>query len=365
MKYIFLDTNIFHNNWFAKNANFKLLFNYLENTGSVLLLSELVCEEIENNRKRELDSIVDMIKQEIKKSQKLKQNAIDFNPEQIKEESYNIKELLLDKVSNIVFISYEHISQNVVVKRALKRKKPFQDGEKGYRDTLIWLSFLDYLKSNAISEDIYFITNNKDDFFNKDKIDFHQDLKDDMENYKLECVIYPFDSLFAFTEKHIDKNEHGVNKTEFYDEHLNNIDSELEIESLYFINSIGEAAFNDILTNNRLRTFPYVSTLIAHSIELIEGVEDPEILSYSMLSKDIVYVNFRFNLRICILRFTVPNTEYYQNKEQIDNIYYEIKSDENYTTFCGYVRIFLDVTFEYNMAEKTIDGFNIESIDFK
>ena len=31
--------------------------------------------------------------------------TFDFNPEQIKEESYNIKELLLDKVSNIVFIS--------------------------------------------------------------------------------------------------------------------------------------------------------------------------------------------------------------------------------------------------------------------
>ena len=47
---VFLDTNVFHNDWFMNNANFKSLFHFLNNEVHELILSKLVVQEVENNR---------------------------------------------------------------------------------------------------------------------------------------------------------------------------------------------------------------------------------------------------------------------------------------------------------------------------
>jgi len=365
MKYIFLDTNIFYNNWHLKNANFKFLFNYIENTNSILLMSDLVCEEVENIRNRELEAIVSILKQEVKKSNKLNSYSIEFDFDKLNEEKYDFKDLISEKAYTVNFIPYESIPQNDVVKRALRRIRPFQEEEKGYRDTLIWLSFISYLSKNKIENEVIFITNNNNDFYNKTNSDFHADLKSDIENLNLKCKIKTYNSLYDFINSNVDKDEHDITETELFDRHLNEIDDELESEAIDFINNISESRFKEILEKNDLRTFPHINSLINHSIELIEGVEDPEILSYKKISKNDVYVSFRYNLRICILRFTIPSFDYNTNRQQIDKVYHEIESDENLTTFCSYVRTYLDVSFEYNLEDMQIAGYNIETIDFK
>jgi len=367
MNYIFLETNIFYNNWFLKNANFNLLFNFIENTDSTLLMSELVCEEVENIYHRECQSIIDILKQEKKKLDKMVLNPIDLDFETLTPRKYNFKALLEEKCSNIEYIPYNTIEQSVVVKRALKKIRPFQNEEKGYRDTLIWLSFLSYLSEHDIqSGDIYFITNNKDDFFNKKKDTFHQHLLDDIKHANLKCTIHPIDSLYGFiTGYKIEFEDHGISKTKLYDDHLNEMDNEFEAELLFYINNLDEAEFKSLIEKNRLRDFPYLQTIISHKVELMEGVEDPEILYYKALAPKKAFVGFRYNLRICILWFTIPTTEYYSNKANIDKCYYEIKSDENLTTFCSYVRAFADTSFEYDMETEELIGFDVNSIDFK
>jgi predicted nucleic acid-binding protein len=54
---VFLDTNVFYRNWFAGNANFKLLFYYLNNLEYELLLSDLVIQEANNIRQREVREV--------------------------------------------------------------------------------------------------------------------------------------------------------------------------------------------------------------------------------------------------------------------------------------------------------------------
>lgn len=363
MNYIFLDTNIFYNNWFLKNANFNLLFNFIENTDSILLISELVCEEVENIHQRECQSIINTLTQEKNKLEKLVKNSIDLNFEALIPKEYNFKSLLEDKCSNIKYIPYDPIEQNIVVKRALKNIRPFQDEEKGYRDTLIWLSLLYYLSAHNIQTgDIYFITNNKDDFFDKKKTTFHQHLLNDIEQAKLKCSIHPFDSLYGFiTGNKINFDDHGINKVKLYDDHLNKMDNEFEVELLFYINNLDQNELKFIIENNRLRDFPCIQTIIDHKIELIEGVEDPEILYYKALPHQKVYVSFRYNLRICALWFSIPTTEYYASKANIDKCYYEVKSDENLTTFCSYVRVFADTSFEYDMEVEELIGFDVNS----
>jgi len=45
---IFIDSNIFYNNWLVSNANFKNFFKYLKETHSDLLISVVVCNEVDH-----------------------------------------------------------------------------------------------------------------------------------------------------------------------------------------------------------------------------------------------------------------------------------------------------------------------------
>jgi len=365
MKYIFLDTNIFYNNWHLKNANFKYLFNYLENTGYKLIISELVSEEVQNIHKREFELSYNELRQAIHKIEKLidETNMIDIDA--LPNVIYNFKELLEEKARSVEFISYEHINQREVVRRALQKIRPFQEEDKGYRDTLIWLSLLSFLSKKQIKGQVIFVTNNKSDFYNKENNNFHSDLKKDIENLNLECTFKTYTSLFNFIEDNIDKKQHEFTSSELLDEYFNNMDVEFEVESISYINNIPVNHFKEILANNQLRDFPYLEYLSSHSIELMEGVEDPEILFYKGLTKEKVYVSFRFNLRICILRFTIDTAEYFKNRENIDKLYYEVLTSEYETSFCTYVRTFIDASFEFDTTTRLIDGFEIETIDFK
>jgi len=362
--YIFLDTNVFYNNWQLKNADFNFLFNYVKNSGYTLLMSELVCEEIENIHFREMDAIINSLKNELKKTRKYNLTQIDFDFDKL-QESYSFKNILKDKDVDVEYVPYENIRQSVVVKRALKKKRPFQEHEKGYRDTLIWLSLITYLKEKKIKKEVKFITNNKEDFYSGNKIEFHSDLKNDIEELGIMCKINPYNSLYNFIASHVNKDENRYSNSELQDKYLNSIDDILEEESEDFINQLSQYDFLEILSNNQLSTFPYLNVLLDHSFEIIEGVEDPEILTHKIISDNLIYISYRFNLRRCVLTFTISNSDYYLKQQEIDSSYYEIDTAKNETSFCSYVRTYLDVSFNYNMESETIDGFNIENIDFK
>ncbi|WP_073376492.1 PIN domain-containing protein [Desulfofustis glycolicus] len=140
--HIFLDSNIFFNNWKLNNPNFQHLFNFINNNYSFKLLSKLVVEETENNRRKQVKKTNADLQKSIKEYNKLNDEAIDAKLYQIKYEDYSLYELLAQKTENIKTIDYSAVSHEEVVERALNVKKPFLAGEKGYRDTLIWLSFL-------------------------------------------------------------------------------------------------------------------------------------------------------------------------------------------------------------------------------
>jgi len=70
------------------------------------------------------------------------------------------------------------VSHQILVQRAVSRLRPFREEDKGYRDTLIWLSLMTRLKGSEDS--IAFITN--DEVFYKDKQtnDIHPDLSNEL-----------------------------------------------------------------------------------------------------------------------------------------------------------------------------------------
>lgn len=99
-------------------------------------------------------------------------------------------------------IPFPNVSLQTLVERAVSKRRPFREEDKGFRDTLIWLSLLVLLKTS--DDSIVFITN--DEGFRKDKgtNDVHPDLLDDLAQEGIEpegFILYR--SLNEFVDKFV------------------------------------------------------------------------------------------------------------------------------------------------------------------
>ncbi len=366
--YIFFDTNIFYKHWHAKNADFNLFFNYIENSRSTLLVSDLVCEEIENGHDREFKVVLDKLKSELIKANNFNEERIEYDFEKLNQ-PYSFKGILEERVklSRLKYISYDDVKQSEVVTRAVKILRPFQEDDKGYRDTLIWLSFLYYIKENKIKGEIAFINNNKGDFYSADDktIDFHPGLKKDIERIVGDSKIIPYESLSSFIAHKIVKEENQFTRDEVYEKYLDSIDRIIEGESEFFINDLSASDFSEVLVENSWRSFAPLNNIIRHNFKIDEGVEDPEVLGFKVISKDLIYINYRYNLRRCTLYITISRAEYLASQSEFDRNFDVEAGSRGEVTFAIYVRTYLDASFNYNISENNIEGFTIENIEFK
>ncbi len=223
---IFLDTNILYNNWFLTNANFKFLLNFISNDGHTLLICDVVKNEIEHKHSEELQKNIKKLKESLDELYKLTNIR-----EKVDTEKFDIKYSILD-IFNSGGIDYKEIScdsipQSTVMYRAINRIRPFQDNEKGYRDTLIWLTLLNYANSEESDNDIIFICENKNDFYDpakKSLVEFHPDLCKDLLSVNVNKKIVPFLGLSSFISSRIDKDKHAINHNKL--EHL--IESDID-----------------------------------------------------------------------------------------------------------------------------------------
>ena len=353
---IFLDTNIFYNDWFMKNANFKYLFNYINNDGHSLVLSKLVVQESENIRNREIKEAVNEINKNIKKAQKLNSKILNFDSEKIGIESYNLIDLIKLKTDYIEIVDYESVSHNEVVERALINKKPFIEGEKGYRDTLIWLSFLEYLKNKEITEEIAFISQNSSDFFKiKNKIvSFNQDLSEDLLAMNLE--ITPFSSLFDFINNNVDKDAHILdyyNSEDLFEEFIT--DSATE-----YLENLSNSDLSSYLDNSIFNT--KVNNILDIRVDVFEGLEDPEVLYTKSLENNDIYVSYRYNLRRVTLEVDIQEIVYLLNKDELDSIFYDVEINSEIATMFCLVRPYLDVSFIYNEREELLKDYEVDTL---
>lgn len=355
---IFLDTNIFYNDWFMKNANFKYLFNYINNEGHSLILSKLVIQESDNIRNRELEETLSEIKKNIKKAQKLNDSILKFDSTNLGIEDYDLKSLIKLKTDYIEEVNYNSISHDEVVQRALIKKKPFIEGEKGYRDTLIWLSLLKYLKENTIKEEVAFITHNTSDFFkiNDKVVTFNQDLLEDINMMNLDSKMVPFTSLFDFINNNVDKNAHIIDYYKSEDkfeefitdsaaEYLKNMSS--SDLSYYLDNSIFETKVNNILDIR---------------VDVFEGLEDPEVLYTTRLEKNNIYVSYRYNLRRVTLEIDIQEMVYFLNKDELDKVFYDVEINFEIATMYCLVRPYFDVSFIYNEKDEVLKDYEVDTL---
>lgn len=360
---VFLDTNVFYNNWFVSNANFKLLFYYLNNENKDLLLSEVVNEEVNNIRGRELILINSEIDRLIKKRNKLCSKPLDETTIGGEKKPYDIKKILKERVNFFEIIGYENVSHLQVVKRALNSIKPFAGQEKGYRDTLIWLSFLLYLKNKDRNENVAFITNNKNDFFTKKngKLAFNDDLQKDIDELSLNATIVPYLNIYDFVSENIDRLEHAFDREAILDEQ----------EDFLIDNTEG---YLNLLNNNDLTKLlntkvfsDKLTSVIGIESEVFEGLEDPDIKSVKSLSDTNVYIDCYYEMRRVNLFVTVETIEYKQHASEIDSIntLWNVEIDGDYVELSFLLRTAIDASFKFDTKLELASDLSINGISIK
>lgn len=355
---IFLDTNTLYNNWFLTNANFKFLLNFISNDGHTLLICDVVKNEIEHKHSEELQKNIKKLKESLDELYKLTNIR-----EKVDTEKFDIKYSILD-IFNSGGIDYKEIScdsipQSTVMYRAINRIRPFQDNEKGYRDTLIWLTLLNYANSEESDNDIIFICENKNDFYDpakKSLVEFHPDLCKDLLSVNVNKKIVPFLGLSSFISSRIDKDKHAINHNKL--EQL--IESDIEIESAKYLSNLPSKECFNLLTkiNPGLKAFSILNT----SSAIIEGIEDPRVISSKEISDNKIYIQYYYNLRIVVLKLTINSEDYLSNKNMIDNKFINIQSHDNNITLEALIRPHFDVSFIFDEKLETLDGFSVNYI---
>lgn len=179
---IFIDANILYKDPLFQKSYPKKLLEYAEHKVIKIYLSDIIEEEIVNNYKKELQSEYSRYKISINKLNDFlpKSNKIEVKEINIDEYIAKLKsfygELYFNEVIEVIEYSNELLPK--LIERSIKKKKPFATNKTELRDATFWLAINDYIKENKL-EGCVLLTNNTNDFFNKEKNDLHEELRED------------------------------------------------------------------------------------------------------------------------------------------------------------------------------------------
>jgi PIN domain len=361
MRFIFIDSNIFFDNWQLNSASFQRLANFLAKSDASLVIPEVVCLEVQNLYKRENATLLQMLKKTHDKLQKQLSKAATYDESQYVEE-YNFRQLLTNTYRYVTILPFDKIAHSTMVERAISVKMPFKDSEKGYRDSLIWLSILGWLKDKTPNDHLFFITNNKTDFYAGDLIELHKDLLSDLLDNGIETEIIPFLSLPDFLNE-IDSDEESLlSPNTIREKYLKKTDLEIEEWLQDEINSITPPTFKGRI--DPTGAFRHLRNVSYFEFEIVEGIEDPEVMSYKRISDRNLYILFAFQLRTCELTATVPAEDYFARKFGFDS-YAEAAVDGDQSYLRIYFRPIVTISMIVDMETNELSGLELVAFEVK
>lgn len=367
--HLFIDTNIFFNNWYLRSAHFQILSNYIKNTDARVLMPKAICEEVENKYRVELRRTRDEVQKALRNAGNFCFEPFKVDLDQFPNDDFNFFETTKSVFKNVDLISYEDVDQKTIFSKALNAKRPFREKEKGYRDTLIWLSLIDHIKDNDIKGEIIVITNNSKDFFEckNDEYHLHPDLLDDINNYEINNNFKVRNSLKAFIESNVKESLHSFQHEDIQavEDKFGEIFEEfLETDSSSYMNNLSLKEFGDVFEEAGFSS-ANIQLIRNYYFEIFEGVEDPEIISCSRIQEGRLYIEYLYNLRRCTIQLRFSLADYYDNKIQLEKEFFnpEILDDE--VIMFAFTRCYYSSNFIFDIENEAIEEFSIDSVYMK
>jgi len=205
---VVLDSNIIVADFWLESTNFEVLFASAKKGDIEIYIPEIVLDELINKytlrleqSKQKLDSELKTFKKLSKSEKKnpLTKSSIDKS---ISDYQKHLKKAIKD--NSITILKYPKTDHKFLAYKAMKKLKPFNTNEKGYRDCLIWENIktllTDYESAVTIPE-LVFISNNYKDFTTSE-YELHPDLISELEDEDFDSnsvIVYP--KLSEFNDK--------------------------------------------------------------------------------------------------------------------------------------------------------------------
>ncbi|MEO8149167.1 MAG: PIN domain-containing protein [Bacteroidia bacterium] len=333
---ILLDSTVLHNDPLFKNPFGRLLLELQIEGRLDIFISKVVWSESLNNYEKQLREIQSAIKKE---SDAL--NRITF-------ENYDPKLKPLEELlsayttfynesfdaGRFVIVDYEESLLPQLIQRSIKRIKPFTEARQEFRDAIIWMSYVTYIKKNKLKNN-HFITNNKRDFWDDNNTDLHPHLRAEISDLK---VYANYQELFT-KEKQI-------------------------------LNIIKERDFTDWLSKQSVLE-PDILKLIKEKLwspiknKINESIDK---LNPQLYFPDIKAVYFEYNYQkenIILENFTVSqisNFGYVECKILIDGLAIIYPREYNWTKEKRPIVFNIDLSFTFDI-NMNITDFNISKIE--
>jgi hypothetical protein len=355
--FVLLDSNIYCGDWFLRGAPFRYLCHFLNNEGHTLLVPRVVLDEVANVRARRFSEEAAVAGKAIAALHRLNGDDTKAASTLPVAKEYELLSLLKESIEGVVVLEYNTLPHDEIFRRALKAQRPFREGEKGYRDTLIWMSLLAFLRKQTHPEEVAFITTNKNDFFSQSEdAEFHPDLREDLAG----ANVSPFKSLAAFVDRHVDKDLHGIDRVMLRPQ----IESFLEDQTSEMLLG-GEP--QKLLWRNLAPGVRWPDDLRGCGTEIMEGVEDLEFDAIEALDDDIVYLACRYDLRIVIVTFMISRAFFEANRQALEEVskFWETDVDNQVVTLKSSGRVYVTASFTYDKRTALFSGFSYADVAFR
>ena len=198
------DANILYPDPLLKNAHAIVVRDSAERLGYQVTLTQVVFTEAVNHRTEAVTKAVSRLKSAVGHTQQLGMATTPTIPvvseitNAIKAYESDLAEIFPEQNR----LGYPSTSHAEMVRRATEKRRPMLDQDKGYRDTLIWLSILERLADDP--QKVVLISNDNGFRKSDQSNELHPDLVSDLEQRGLnpDAVIL-YRSLEAFTSSYI------------------------------------------------------------------------------------------------------------------------------------------------------------------
>lgn len=180
--HIFLDTNILENDPFLQQVvNLKLLVKHGK---AEILLPDVVIDELIKHTIKKTKEAINNLKKSINSLKHFQvRNVPDFQVSVLTQSEIRDKYAELQSTELIKILSSDNIKVSRIMQRYISEQKPFSENKESFRDYVLFCTCADYVYNNNLTG-CYFISDNSHDFANKDKTDFHDDLKAESQGMK-------------------------------------------------------------------------------------------------------------------------------------------------------------------------------------
>lgn len=188
MLIIILDTNVLYSDPFLEKSRIKKIIAAENRADLKFVVPAVVVDELQNIVVEKLDKATDDMESLNRKFADLSGSTdrkvigqITHEQRQAVLDRFEGRRNQLDQEGRI--LKYPCISLEQLAERSIRQQPPFQDKDRGMRDTIVWLNVKEYLRSNPdTNTKILLVSKDSKAFFDGDKDELHDNLKKELDD---------------------------------------------------------------------------------------------------------------------------------------------------------------------------------------